>query len=167
MASFAPPIVLRAVTDADEALIERWIRQPDIQRWWGNAGSAFAEVKLALESQSALCRIILVEGLAAGYAHACDAALWGALPDGLPAGTWDLDLFIADPTARGKGAGEAALRLLTDEVFSTTFAMAVSVFVSVRNEAVVRIYERAGFRWVRIFDDPALGPTWMMVRERR
>ena len=109
----------------------------------------------------------MVDGKPAGYAHAIDAALWGnALPEGLKPGTWDVDLFIAEPAARGRGAGEAALRILIDEVFSTTMALAVSVFVSIRNEAAVRIYEKAGFRWKRIWEDPVFGPMWMMVCER-
>ena len=159
-------VTLRSVSRSDETLIERWIRQPEIQRWWGDAASAFAEIRLAQSSPSALCCVILVDGRPAGYAHAIDAALWGELPQGLPSGTWDVDLFIAEPDLRGKGAGEAALRLLVDEVFSTTLAVAVSVFVSVRNEAAVRIYEKAGFRWVRIWEDPMSGPMWLMLRQR-
>lgn len=160
-------VALRPLTRADEDLVERWIRQPDIQRWWGNAATAFAELQLARQSPSALCRMIEADGRPVGYAHAIDAALWGpALPEGLPAGTWDVDLFIAEPDARGRGVGQAALRLLVEEVLTTTLAVAVSVFVSVRNEAAVRAYEKAGFRWVRIWEDPVFGPMWLMLRER-
>lgn len=160
-------VVLRPLSRMDETLIERWIKQPEIQRWWGDGASAFAEVRLAQESPSAICRIVMVDGKPSGYAHAIDAALWGnSLPEGLMPGTWDVDLFIAEPAARGRGAGELALRLLIDEVFATTLALAVSVFVSVRNEAAVRIYEKAGFHWVRIWEDPVFGPMWMLIRER-
>ena len=160
-------VTLRPVAPADEAMIEAWIGQSDIQRWWGDAASAFAEVRLALCSPSAICRVIRVGDRPAGYAHAIDAALWGSeLPQGLPPGTWDLDLFIAEASLRGKGAGETALHLLIDEVFSTTLAVAVSVFTSVRNETAVRVFEKAGFRWVRILEDPIFGPMWMMLRER-
>ena len=167
-AALATPIVtLRPVTRLDEALIERWIRQPDIQRWWGDRDSAFAEVRQAMTSPSAICRIIDVAGEAVGYAHAIDAAVWGdALPDGLPAGSWDIDLFIAVPGMRGRGVGETALQALTDEVFSTTLAVAVSVFVSVKSEAAVRAYEKAGYHWVRIVEDPIFGPMWLMLCER-
>ncbi len=162
-----PAVTLRPLARPDEPLIEAWIKRPEIQRWWGNAASAFAEVRLAQESPSALCRIILVDGTPAGYAHAIDAALWGStLPEGIPAGTWDLDLFIAEPAHRGRGAGQAALKQLAAEVFSTTLAVAVCVFVSVRNEAAVRVYEKAGFQWVRIWEDPIFGPMWLMLRDR-
>ena len=70
------------------------------------------------------------------------------------------------PGWRGRGAGRRAVELISDEVFSTTLAPAVSVFTSIRNERAVRAYEQAGFRWVRIHDDPIQGPCWMMVRDR-
>jgi aminoglycoside 6'-N-acetyltransferase len=162
-----PAVTLRPATRGDDALIERWIRTPDIQRWWGDTATAFAEVQLARQSESALCRIIEAAGRPVGYAQAIDAALWGPqLPDGMPPGTYDVDLFVAEPSVRGLGVGAAALDLIVAEVFATTLAMAVSVFASLRNEAAVRAYEKAGFRWVRILEDPSSGPMWMMLRQR-
>ena len=67
---------------------------------------------------------------------------------------------------RGKGVGQSALTLLKDEVFGTTFAMAVCISPSVKNERAVRAYEKAGFRWKRIWNDPHMGPSWFMVAER-
>ncbi len=58
------------------------------------------------------------------------------------------------------------LALLTEEVFATTLAVACSAVVSIRNEAAVRAYERAGFRWLRVLQDPLLGPSWLMLKER-
>ncbi|MGI9423542.1 MAG: GNAT family N-acetyltransferase, partial [Hyphomicrobiaceae bacterium] len=102
-----------------------------------------------------------------GYGHAVDASLWGDdLPDDLAPGTWDLDIFIAEPAYRGRGIGSVALEMLRDEVFSTTLAIAVSVFPSVENEPAVRAYEKIGFTWKRIWDDPVYGPSWFMVYDR-
>ena len=162
-----PEIALRPVEGADWPTIRAWIARPDIQRWWGNFAAAEAEVRMALEAHTAVCRMILADGAAIGYAHAIDASTWGSdLPQGMPAGTWDADLFIASPAYRGKGLGQAALDMLAEEVFSTTLALAISVFVSVKNEAAVRAYERAGFSWVRVWEDPISGPSWLMLRER-
>lgn len=160
-------ITLRPATLRDQALIRRWLARADIQDWWGPLSQTEAEVKIALESEHAICRIIEAGGEPIGYAHAIDAAIWGdALPEELVPGTWDLDLFIASEEHRGKGAGQMALTLLKDEVFSTTLAVAVCVFPSIRNERAVRAYEKAGFRWQRIWHDPAAGPSWFMVAER-
>lgn len=158
---------LRPVAAADWPLIRGWLALPEIQRWWGNLASAEAEMRLAFETPSALCRIVEVHGSPVGYAHAMDATLWGSdLPDGMPPGTWDADVFIAAPQYRGRGVGRTALKLLAAEVFSTTLAVAISVFASIRSEQAVRAYEQAGFRWVRVWDDPVLGPSWLMLLER-
>lgn len=167
MASATPAVCLRPAKGRDWDVIRGWLATPDVEAWWGPASATQAEVQIALGSSHAICRIIEVEGEAAGYAHAVDATLWGEdLPQDLEPGTWDLDLFIARYDLRGRGAGATALRLLKDEVFASTMALSVCIFPSVRNEAAVRAYEKAGFRWKRIWNDPHMGPSWFMVAER-
>jgi aminoglycoside 6'-N-acetyltransferase len=140
---------------------------PEIQSWWGPLQTIEAEVLTALRSPHAICRIIEADGKPVGYGHAIDATIWGeTLPQDLEPGTWDLDLFIADEKHRNKGVGAAALGLLRDEVFATTLAMAVCVFPSIANERAVRAYEKAGFRWKSVWQDPVNGPSWFMVAER-
>jgi RimJ/RimL family protein N-acetyltransferase len=165
--SAAPTVRLRAATQADAPAIRRWLGRPEIEAWWGPRSATEAEVKLAMASPHAICRMIETGCEAIGYAHAVDATLWGEqLPDNLAPGTWDLDLFIASERHRGSGVGPAALMLLKQEVFATTLAVAVAVFPSISNERAVRAYEKAGFRWKRIWDDPVSGPSWFMVAER-
>lgn len=162
-----PILVLRPATRADLDLIRKWLRQPDIEAWWGPAGATAAEVQIAMQSSASLCRMIEADGVPVGYCHAIDATLWGEdLPDDLEPGTWDLDIFIASAAHRGQGIGLKALEMLKSEVFSTTLATAVCVFASIRNEAAVRAYEAAGFRWQRIWNDSAVGPSWFMVARR-
>jgi aminoglycoside 6'-N-acetyltransferase len=160
-------VSLRAATRSDWDMIRGWLARPDIQEWWGPLSATEAEVNVALSSGHALCRIILAGGEPVGYAHAVDATLWGeSLPEDLAPGTWDLDLFIASEEHRGQGVGQGALAQLKDEVFASTLALAVCVFPSIRNERAVRAYERAGFRWKRIWNDPHAGHSWFMVAER-
>lgn len=162
-----PNVRLRPTSPADMETILAWLAMPDIEAWWGPATATQAEVRIAMESGHAICRVIESDGESVGYAHAVDASLWGDdLPQDLEPGTWDLDLFIANKEHRGCGVGARALQLLKDEVFSSTMAMAVCVFPSVRNEAAVRAYEKAGFRWKTIWNDPLMGPSWFMVAER-
>jgi aminoglycoside 6'-N-acetyltransferase len=158
---------LRPASSADWHLIRGWLARADIEAWWGPRSATEAEVNIALNSRHALCRIIEHAGTPVGYAHAVDAKMWGdELPQDLPSGTWDLDLFIASEEHRGKGVGQFALAQLKDEVFGTTLATAVCVFPSIRNERAVRAYEKAGFSWRRIWDDPHTGPSWFMLAER-
>lgn len=158
---------LRLARRADWDLIRGWLVRDDIQGWWGPASATETEVNMALNSEHGLCRIIEAGGAPVGYAHAVDATIWGEdLPQDLAPGTWDLDLFIASEEHRGKGVGQTALSLLKDEVFASTLAVAVCVFPSIRNERAVRAYEKAGFQWKRIWNDPYMGPSWFMIAER-
>jgi RimJ/RimL family protein N-acetyltransferase len=167
MSGESETVRLRPARRADWDLIRGWLARPDIEAWWGPRNATEAEVNIALNSGHALCRIIEAGGAAVGYAHAVDATMWGdELPQDLAPGTWDLDLFIASEEHRGRGVGQAALSQLKDEVFGTTLATAVCVFPSIRNERAVRAYERAGFRWQRIWNDPHMGPSWFMLAER-
>lgn len=168
MAARSPEVALRPATPADWPLIRRWLAMPDIEAWWGPAASTEAEVRLALASESAaIARIVLLGGEPVGYAHAVDAAIWGDdLPDDLEPGTWDLDLFVASAAHRGQGIGATALALLKAEVFATTLALAVCVFPAIANERAVRAYEKAGFRWRRVWRDASGQTAWFMIAER-
>jgi RimJ/RimL family protein N-acetyltransferase len=162
-----PIVRLRPARESDWPTIRRWLAQPEIVRWWGPKATTEAEVMLAMGSTPAVCRIIEADGTPVGYAHALDASLLGMnLPAQLPAGAWDIDLFVASPPHRGRGVGALALRLMREEVLGTTLATAVCTFVSLGNEKAVRAWEQAGFRWRAIVSDPAKGPQWLMIADR-
>ena len=142
-----PLVRLRAIRDDDWPLVRGWLGRADIERWWGPKASS--------------------DGEPVGYVHALDAALWGeTLPDTLQPGTWDIDLFIASPDHRNQGVGQRALTLIADEVFSTTLAVAVCIFATLANERAVRAYEKAGFRWQGVWNEPGAGPSWFMTMAR-
>jgi aminoglycoside 6'-N-acetyltransferase len=167
MSAAAQNVRLRPATTSDLALVRAWLARPDIEAWWGPKSSTEAEVTLAMGSAHAICRMIEADGEAVGYGHAVDASLWGEeLPQDLEPGTWDLDLFIASEAHRNRGIGARALALLKAEVFATPLAIAVCVFPAIANERAVRAYEKAGFRWRRVVNDPVTGPSWFMVAER-
>ncbi len=160
---------MRPLARRDSDLVNRWLFDPEVRRWWGDAASAMAEIRLALESPTAICRLIEDgrSGLPIGYAQAVELGQQGGtLPAGLEPGTWDCDLFIASQDHRGRGFGQAALAQLVTEVFSSTLAIACTISVSIRNERAARAYERVGFRWASIADDPILGASWVMRRNR-
>jgi aminoglycoside 6'-N-acetyltransferase len=158
---------LRPAAASDWPLIRSWLAEPHVSAWWGGRSSGEASVTIAMSAPSSLVRIVQAGGLPIGYAHALDIVLWGEdIPPGLPAGTWDSDLFIGSRAHLGQGYGLAALRLLTDELFRTTLAPAMCLVVSVRSERAVRLYESAGFRWHSIWNDRIDGPCWVMLCER-
>lgn len=160
-------IGLRPATTADRFMLRRWLTDPAIATHWGNSASGEAEITLAMESPSALCRIVEWDGKPVGYAHAVDAGLWGeTLPPEVPPGCWDIDLFVGSSDHRGRGVERHVLDMMAAEVFATTLAVACCTFVSVKNETAVRAYERAGFRWIKVWPDPILGPCWVLIKDR-
>ncbi|MFM9848413.1 MAG: GNAT family N-acetyltransferase [Hyphomicrobiaceae bacterium] len=167
MADIGSPISLRPAIMADRFMLRRWLSDPVVATHWGNSASAEAEITLAMESPSAICRIVECDGKPIGYGHAVDASLWGeALPPDVPPGCWDIDLFVGAAEHRARGIEKHALAGLAAEVFATTLAVACCTFVSIKNEAIVRDYERAGFRWTKIWTDLIVGPCWVLIRER-
>jgi aminoglycoside 6'-N-acetyltransferase len=160
-------VSLRPALAEDRFRIRRWLADPEIEAWWGNAASAEAEINLGMSSEAAICRIVECEGSSVGYAHALEIGLWAEeRPVELAPGTWHIGYFLSPGQHRGPDLGSAVLSLLAEEVFATTLAVACSGVVSVRNEAAARAYERAGFHWRRIWNDRLLGPSWLMLRER-
>jgi aminoglycoside 6'-N-acetyltransferase len=158
---------LRPALPEDRFRIRRWLADPRIAASWGNAASAEAEISLALGSETALCRIVDRDRTPIGYAHALEIGLWSEeRPCDLPAGTWHIGYFLALGDFCHVRMGASVLALLSAEVFATTLALACSSVVSVKSEAAARTYERAGFRWRRIWNDRLLGPCWLMLRER-
>lgn len=162
------PVVagLRPADMRDWPLISTWLRQPEVLRWWGSLSAAEASVMAGMRADMGLCSIIEADHLAIGYAQALDTEPLDGVPHDVTAGTFRIDAFIANSDYRGRGAGQAAIRLVANEVFATTLAPAVIVLAALKHEAAVRAYERTGFRWVRVIDDPVLGPCWLMRLER-
>jgi RimJ/RimL family protein N-acetyltransferase len=159
-------VTVRPFLPADRFVLNRWLGEPDVIAWFGSRGAADAEIALAQSSPSSLIRIILFEGAPIGYAQAFDIGLSGFEHVAIPSGSYDADVFIGSTAHRGLGYGATALRLLTDEVFASTFTVSVAITVPLRNEAAVRRIERAGFTWQAVVHDALLGPLWILRRDR-
>jgi len=162
-----PVLRLRRAAEEDRFRIRRWLGQPHAAAQWGNAAAAEAEINLAMGSTAALCRIIERDGIPIGYLHALDVGLLGGEPPAeLVPGTWQLSALLASPADATPATMGTALALMAEEVFATTLAVACAGLVSIRDEAGVRAFERAGFRWQRIVEEPLLGRAWLMLGER-
>lgn len=165
-------VALRAVEDGDRFLIRRWLALPHVAAWFGSRSAAEASVALAAGQESALQRLILLDGTPVGYLHALDADQYGAVTlsrtrhDAIPAGAWLAEIFIAEEALRGRGVGGHALALMRDEVFATTLAPAVILVAGIRHERQVRAIERAGFHWTAVVRDSGLGAAWLMIAQR-
>jgi aminoglycoside 6'-N-acetyltransferase len=158
---------LRPATALDRPLVRGWLADGSIRAWWGPPSAVEAEIAIALDSDSAICRIIEADGSPVGYAHAFDCGLMETGTDAPhEPGVWQCAFLIGSEAHRGRGLGPAGLALLAAEVLATTLAIACEVRIPVRNEPAVRQIEVEGFRWHRVETDRSLGPVWIMRRER-
>ena len=162
-----PSARLRPATPEDRFLIRRWLARCDVRATWGSAAGAEAEITLAMGSIAAISRIVERNGAPVGYAHAIETGVLAEhRPEGVPAGAWSVACLMTSEASDGPAFAAAALAQLAGEVFATTLAVACSAVVPVTSEATMRAYERAGFRWVRVWLDPVCGPSWVMLKER-
>jgi hypothetical protein len=163
-----PAVSLRPATLQDRFVIRRLLAGPGAHETWGNMASAEAEITLAMESNAALARMVMRDEAAIGYAQAVDGGMLSEdLRDEVPAGSWRVAYFLGSGNIPDSLAvGAAILSLLTEEEFATSLAVACTADVSIRTETSTRAYERAGFRWLRVAHDPAVGPSWLMLKER-
>jgi len=160
---------LKPVTHDDRSRLRRWMTDSAIHAWWGAPAAIEAEIAIAIESESAICRMIEADGTVVGYGHAFDGGLMetrGGSRRPTEPGIWQCALLIGSEAHRGRGVGALGLDLLASEVFSTTLAIACETRIPVRNEGAVREIEAKGFRWRHIETDPTLGPHWIMRRDR-
>ena len=163
-----PAVSLRPASPQDRFVIRRLLGSLEARETWGNTASAEAEITLAMESSAALARLIVLDEAAIGYAQAVDVGLLSEdLQEGVLPGSWRIAYFLGRADIPDQVAvGAAALSLFTGELFATTLAVACTAAVSIRTETAARAYERAGFRWLRVAHDPAVGPSWLMLKER-
>lgn len=163
-----PAVSLRPATPQDRFVIRRLLGSSEARETWGNTASAEAEITLAMESSAALTRLIVRDEDPIGYAQAVDGGLLSEdLQEGVPPGAWRVAYLLGRADIPNQVAvGAEVLSLLTGEVFATTLAVACTADVSIRTETSMRAYERAGFRWLRVTHDPAVGPSWVMLKDR-
>lgn len=156
------------------ATVRGWLARPECVGWWGTPAAAFARSQIALDSTSAVCRLVLGDGAPVGYADALEIGgdvaprdiRRRAAGDLFDPGVWDLAVFIGLEAFRGCGVGSHALTLLADELFSTTLALGAAVRVPIRSERAARAVEAAGFRWNRIDRTLPDDPAWIFLRDR-
>ncbi len=146
-----PSIELQPFRPAhDMPLIERWLRDPEVSRWWGEP----TQVQAALAGHPAdHAALIHADGVAVGLlcwqtpsrAELADAGL-----DDLPADLVDIDIMIGEPGMQGRGIGPAALRRLFDRLQHDGVAL-VGVATALANRHALAAYGKAGMRPYRDF----------------
>jgi len=130
----------------DLPLLHRWLRTPEVVRWWGLPDEQFTLLREDLEEPRMVMRIVQFEQRSFAYAQDYDVHSWPQ-PHfaGLPVGTRAIDAFIGEPTMLGLGHGPHFLKLLAERLRSEG-APLVAIDADANNLRARRAYEKAGFR---------------------
>jgi aminoglycoside 6'-N-acetyltransferase len=157
------PYQFRPMTEADLALVRRWLAEPHVIEWWGDTYEQFELVSGDLKVEAMDQFIVATIDRPFGYIQCYDLEAW---PDnGLgdhPRGTRGIDQFIGEPDMVDRGHGSAFIRGFSDRLLACG-APRVITDPDPANARAIRAYEKAGFSRDRMVDTSD-GPALLMVR---
>lgn len=175
----ASPITFRRLTRADFPLLERWLAQPLVRRWWNHEVTPEAVERDFGMSADGLEPnqdwLAVRDGIPFGliqFSHYTDYPDYrGELTPILdvPSGAVSIDYLIGDPAMIRLGAGPAMIAAFVDRIWVTD-ARATCVIVPVvqANRRSWRALEKAGFRLVAEGelepDNPIDDPAHLILR---
>jgi aminoglycoside 6'-N-acetyltransferase len=164
-------IAFRTLGRDDLGLMYEWLRREHVRRWW-DEHATYEDVARhylpAIEGRKPTdLYLILLDGRPVGFIQ---SYLVADYPDfaarvGLGSGVAGVDLFVGEEELTGQGLGTDVLRaFVRDVVFGEPATTACIADPDVRNAASIRAFEKAGFRRVGEFFDPADGQLHALVR---
>lgn len=152
----------------DAERLAAWLRAPHVSRWWGDPDTQLKSVlKEPVGGEHAL---IVADDVPVGYVRwekASRAELQEAGLHEIPDGTVDIDIAIGELAFVGSGVASRALKIVVEKLISAMSLPMIMMATSVENKMAIRAYEKAGFRRVRVFNDPEYGQMWLFSFEGR
>lgn len=175
-------IGLRPLTRGDLPLLQAWLAEPLVHRWWHDDSSAEAverDYGPAIDGTDPTTGAVVTDdgepvGIVQWYRWADEpdetAAMAGVWP--VPPGALSMDYLIGVPAARGRGVGPALIAAAVEAAFAAhPDAADVVVPVAAGNRRSWRALERAGFERVATGelepDNPADPRDHVVYRVRR
>ncbi|HXE26623.1 MAG TPA: GNAT family N-acetyltransferase [Roseiarcus sp.] len=160
----SPPYSFRPATARDLPRLRRWLRAPEVERWWGNPSDELELLRADLNEPRMRMRIVSFNGQPFAYAQDYEVHAWPQ-PHlaNLPQGARAIDSFIGWPSMIGRGHGQAYLRLLAERLCAEG-APLIAIDPAIDNVRARRAYERAGFRFEARVETEG-GPAALMLYE--
>lgn len=149
----------------DSGRLLRWLAQPHVAKWWGDAALAMQHARQCAPESHAL---IVADRAPVGYLcwqEPPKEELEAADLTDLPRGLVDIDILIGEPDLLGQGVGSRALELLLARLRCDPSVAFAGLGTSASNTNAIRCYEKAGFRLFREFQDPEWGPCQYLIAE--
>jgi aminoglycoside 6'-N-acetyltransferase len=158
------PYSFRPASAADLPLLRRWLRAPEVARWWGEPRDEFELLRADLNEPRMAMRIVSFNGRPFAYAQDYEVHAWPQPHLAhLPQGSRAIDSFIGWASMIGRGHGQAYLRLLADRLCAKG-APLVAIDPAEDNVRARRAYQKAGFRLAGSATTEA-GPAVLMLYE--
>src|SRR5690348_4537981 len=153
----------RPMSVDDLPLVQRWLAEPHVVRWWGKPNEQFDLVSADRDEQAMNQFIVTCERRPFGYLQCYDPDAWdGAGLGPQCAGTRGIDQFIGEADMLDRGHGSAFIRSFIDRLLKAGTPRVVTD-PDPANARAIRAYEKAGFRKDRLVDT-SNGPALLMVR---
>jgi aminoglycoside 6'-N-acetyltransferase len=138
--------VFRQCVKEDLAMLDIWLRAPEVVRWWGNPEEQARLLEEDLDEPGMTMRIVSFHGRPFAYAQHYAVHRWPQPHfESLPKGSRAIDAFIGEPDMVGKGHGSSFLRLLAEQLIDEG-APLVAIDPHIHNFRARGAYEKAGFR---------------------
>jgi acetylornithine deacetylase len=154
---------LRLLGDGDDdvRLLAQWLSDPRVLEWYEGRDNAFDEARIRAEYAPAVqlaehvtACIVELDGAPLGYLQLVEVAPYGAeygfAPDDDLGRTWAIDVFLGEPECWGRGLGTQAVQLAIDHLIVDRRADRVLIDPFTTNVRAIRVYEKAGFRPVKV-----------------
>ncbi len=135
----------RRAVPSDLPMIRRWLRVPEVARWWGAPDEQIELITEDIELPEMATLIVSYRNRPFAFAQHYDAHQWPQPHFAhLPKGTRCIDAFIGVPDMMGCGHGKMFLRLLAQMLIERGAPM-VAIDPDPENVRARKSYEAAGF----------------------
>jgi RimJ/RimL family protein N-acetyltransferase len=169
-----PQIRFRPLAHDDLALLQRWLNDDFVARWWPGWPS-LEQVRARYASRidgtdPTKCFIIGFDSRPVGFIqHYCvsdDPNLRPLIEE--PARARGIDLFLADRSHAYQGLGPRVIRrFLREVVFASPATDLCMIDPAQNNLAAIAAYKKVGFHYLTTIHDPReLQPSYVMILRR-
>jgi aminoglycoside 6'-N-acetyltransferase len=158
----APVYAFWPMTSDHLPMIRRWLKAPEVVRWWGEPDEQFALVNGDLDHPGMDQFIVAMEDRPFGYIQCYALSAWNQGFGPQPEATHGIDQFIGEPEMIGRGHGSAFIRQFVENLLMSGVPRIVTD-PDPENIRAVRAYARAGFQSDRVVETPDR-PALLMVR---
>lgn len=152
------------MAEADLPLVRKWLLEPHVRRWYDDLPtraypeSTIERYRQAIRGHAPTRRYIFeLDGRPVGeiQSYRVDDHPEYAAEVGVDEPAIGIDLFIGEPDLVGRGLGPEMIRRFLRDIAFPLYKVDLCVIGPARsNMPAIRAYEKAGFRFLRIYLEP-------------